>query len=193
MDNVVKTDRRILRTKQTITQSFLALFSEKAFEQITVNEIAERANVNRGTVYLHYKDKYDLLDACIEEHINDLISLCKTREGHTANQGMAGEPKPVFDYIRDHFPFFSAMFSNQRAFLFRERLLNFISVAIKVKMERPDMQPDIDDELKAQFMASAFIGIVEWWIRHRMPHSAQFMADQVRALFEKNQVYPMTP
>jgi hypothetical protein len=39
-------------------------------------------------------------------------------------------------------------------------------------------------------MASAFIGIVEWWIRHQMPHSTQFMADQVRNLFEKNQVYP---
>lgn len=56
MENAVKTDRRILRTKQSITKSFLELFSEKDFEQITINEIAERANVNRGTVYLHYSD-----------------------------------------------------------------------------------------------------------------------------------------
>ncbi|NQX61217.1 TetR/AcrR family transcriptional regulator [Paenibacillus qinlingensis] len=190
MESVVKTDRRILRTKQSITKSFLELFSEKDFEQITINEIAERANVNRGTVYLHYSDKYDLLDTCIEEHINELISLCTKREDDTVNQAMVQEPKPVFDYFREHFPFFSAMFSNQRAFLFRDQLLNFISVNLMIKMERPDNLPIIDNKIKAQFMASAFIGIVEWWIRHHMPQSTQFMADQVRNLFENNQVYP---
>ncbi|BFT73712.1 TetR/AcrR family transcriptional regulator [Paenibacillus sp. P36] len=190
MENVVKTDRRILRTKQAITKSFLELFSEKDFEQITINEIAERANVNRGTIYLHYSDKYDLLDKCIEDHINELISLCTKRENPSVSQGMVQEPKPIFDYFHDNFPFFSAMFSNQRVFLFREQLLNFISVNLMVKMKKPDNQPDIDLELKAQFMASAFIGIVEWWIRHQMPHSTQFMADQVKSLFENNQVYP---
>jgi Transcriptional regulator len=186
MDNAIKIDRRILRTKQSIKKAFLELFSEKDFEQMTINEIAERANVNRGTVYLHFTDKYDLLDKCIEDHVNELISLCKKREDNTISSDGS---KPVFDYLSAHFPFFSAMFSNQRVFLFRERLLNFFAVHLMVKMDSPDHK--IDKELKAQFMASAFIGIVEWWIRHRMPHSTQFMADQVRDLFEKNQVYPI--
>lgn len=189
METKIKTDRRILRSKQSIIKSFLELFSEKDFEQITINEIAERANVNRGTIYLHYSDKYDLLDKCIEDHINELISLCTKREIHIDNQGMVQDPKPIFDYFHDHFPFFSAMFSNQRVFLFREQLLTFISVNLMAKMKKPDNQTDIDHELKAQFMASAFIGIVEWWIRHQMPHSTQFMAEQVRNLFENNQVY----
>lgn len=190
MENSVKTDRRIIRTKQSITKSFLELFSEKDLEQITINEIAERANVNRGTVYLHYSDKYDLLDKCIEDHISELISLCKKQEANPVSQGMVYNSKPVFDYIRDHFPFFSAMFSNQRASLFRDRLLHFISASLMDKMEGPDNEHVIDNELNAQFMASAFIGIVEWWIRHQMPHSRDFMADQVRKLFKKNQIYP---
>lgn len=132
METTVKTDRRILRSKQSIIKSFLELFSEKDFEQITINEIAERANVNRGTIYLHYSDKYDLLDKCMEDHINELISLCTKREALKDNQGMVQDPRPIFDYFRDHFPFFSAMFSNQRVFLFREQLLNFISVNLMV-------------------------------------------------------------
>lgn len=186
MESVVKTDRRILRTKQAITKSFLELFTEKAFEHITINEIAERANVNRGTVYLHFSDKYDLLDTCIEDHINALISLCKKDD--RVSRGMVQEPKPIFDYLHDHFPFFSAMFSNQRAFLFRDQLLKFISVNLMAKLDKLDNTPIIDNEIKAQFMASAFIGIVEWWIRHDMPQSTQFMADQVRTLFENNQL-----
>ncbi|SDW02873.1 TetR/AcrR family transcriptional regulator [Paenibacillus sp. CF384] len=189
MEHEVKTDRRILRTKHSVMKSFLELYAEKEFEQITINEIAERANVNRGTVYLHYTDKYDLLDHCMEDHINALISRCKNREVSKSSHGMVQEPKPVFDYLQDHFSFFFTTFSNQRVFLFRDRLLHFIVVNLMDKMEQPDNPPVVDKELKAQFLASAFIGIVEWWIRQRMPHSSQFMAEQVKHLFEKNQVY----
>ncbi|WP_435172003.1 TetR/AcrR family transcriptional regulator [Paenibacillus glycanilyticus] len=185
MENVAKTDRRILRTKQAIKKSFLELFTEKEFEQITINEIADRANVNRGTVYLHYSDKYDLLDKCTEEHIREIISLCKNRESGEGN------PQQVFEYFQKHFPFFSAMFSNERVFLFRDQLLHFFSVNMTVKMEQTNDKPDIDLEIKSQFMASAFIGIVEWWIRRGMPHSTSFMAGQVQQLFENNQVYSM--
>lgn len=184
MEKAIKTDRRILRTKQSIKNSFLELFSEKNFEQITINEIAERANVNRGTVYLHYSDKYDLLDKCIEDHINEIITLCKKRE--ISSPGLGNESKPVFDYFRDHYPFFSAMFANERVFLFRDRLLNFLSANMMAKMNSAN---PIANEMQAQFMASAFIGIVEWWIRKQMPQSTQFMADQVRNLFEKNLAY----
>lgn len=185
MENAVKTDRRMQRSKQAITKAFLELFQKKEFEQITINEIAERANVNRGTIYLHYADKYDLLDKCVEDHVNEMISLCKKREANSSGQGMVNEPMPVFEYLRDHFQFFFAMFSNQRVFLFRDRLLHFLSVNLMEKMDSGAEDTVADKEIKAQFLASAFIGIVEWWIRHRMPHSAAFMVEQVKHLFEK--------
>ncbi|NGY75686.1 helix-turn-helix transcriptional regulator [Bacillus megaterium] len=43
---------------------------------MTIQDIADKANVNRGTIYLHYMDKYDLLDKMIEEHMNNLEELC---------------------------------------------------------------------------------------------------------------------
>lgn len=187
MEHSDKIDRRILRTKESITKSFLELFLEKEFEQITINEIAERANVNRGTIYLHYSDKYDLLDKCIKAHISHLTLFCMRRESIQVNKDI--ELKRVFDYFKDHFLFFFKMFSNQRVFIFRERLQNFISANLIDKIEQMETKPDIDKEINAQFMASAFIGIVEWWIRHEMPHSSEYMAIQVKKLFEKNEVY----
>ncbi|MGG3312280.1 TetR/AcrR family transcriptional regulator [Paenibacillus lautus] len=188
MEHAVKIDRRILRTKQSIKKSFLELFLEKDFESITINDIADRANVNRGTVYLHYLDKYDLLDKIIEEHINELISQCKKREVYEVNQELIHEPKPFFDYICDHFSFFHTMFSNQRVFVFRDRLQQFISDGLMDKLKKLGSKSYIESELNAQFIASAFIGIVEWWIRHQMPYSTEFMVDQVKKLFEKNQI-----
>jgi AcrR family transcriptional regulator len=69
MTTGTKIDRRILKTKEAINKAFLELFSDKEFEQITINDIADRANVNRGTIYLHYTDKYDLLNKCIDDHL----------------------------------------------------------------------------------------------------------------------------
>lgn len=190
MEIEVKTDRRVLRSQQAIKRSFLELFSDKEFDRITINEIAERANVNRGTVYLHYADKYDLLDKCIEDHVDALISLCKNGVTNAARPVKLHEPLPVFDYFREHFRFFHAMFCNERVLLFRDRLLHFLSVNLMDKLDGTAEDSMHDKEIKAQFLASAFIGILEWWIRRQMPHSAAYMSEQVRQLFETNHVSP---
>lgn len=54
-------DPRIVRTRQLLREALVALLREKDFEVITVQDIADRATVNRATVYAHYQDKYDLL------------------------------------------------------------------------------------------------------------------------------------
>jgi AcrR family transcriptional regulator len=185
-----KVDRRIIKTKEAINRAFLELFSEKELEQITINEIADKANVNRGTVYLHYSDKYDLLDQCIEEHLNNLISFCGKHGLATPSASInPDELQLVFDYLGEHFRFFSAILSNQRASLFRERLLQFISSSVEEKLDQQVKDKAMDNEINAQFMSSAFVGILEWWILKQMPHPPVYMADQVRHLFEKNEVY----
>lgn len=192
MGTSTKIDRRIVKTKEAINKAFLELFSEKELEQITINDISERANVNRGTVYLHYSDKYDLLDKCIEDHLNRLITFCSKNDLDWEEAALVSDLKPIFVYFEENFLFFSAMLSNQRTSVFRERLLTFVSTNVKEKLDRQELHPDIDNELNAQFMASAFVGIVEWWIQHKMPHSTAFMAEQLWRLFEKNDIYPVS-
>lgn len=53
----VREDRRIVKTKAALFNAFLDLLSEKLFEDITVNEICERADIRRATFYKHYNDK----------------------------------------------------------------------------------------------------------------------------------------
>ncbi|MFB5265273.1 TetR/AcrR family transcriptional regulator [Paenibacillus enshidis] len=186
MKTVPRIDRRIIRTKEAITKAFLELFAEKNLEQITINDIADRANVNRGTVYLHYNDKYDLLDKLIDDHLNQLIAFCDP----SGDTPIVSELLPVFLYIRDHFLFFGAMLSTTRAVVFRHRLLEFVSVNVQDKLDQRNTHSEIDHVLNAQFVASAFVGLVEWWIQHNMPHPPEFMADQLWKLFEKNEVFP---
>lgn len=60
-------DIRVLRTKNLIIESFLALVKEKDFDSITVKDITERATINRATFYSHFPDKYILLEQIINQ------------------------------------------------------------------------------------------------------------------------------
>ncbi|CAI6079777.1 TetR/AcrR family transcriptional regulator [Cohnella sp. JJ-181] len=68
-----KPDRRARRTVGLLKQSFRELVEEKGFEAVTVRDIAERADVNRGTFYAHFPDKYGLLDLVIREKLQALL------------------------------------------------------------------------------------------------------------------------
>ncbi|GGA24495.1 TetR/AcrR family transcriptional regulator [Paenibacillus physcomitrellae] len=184
----VKTDLRIIKTKTAINRAFLELFAEKELEQITINEIAAKANVNRGTVYLHYSDKFDLLDKSIEDHLEQLITFCNHDQEPGGQISLISELEPVFIYLQQNYLFFSAMLANERSSLFRERLLHFISSNIKTKLDNHKAPSGIDPELNAQFMAASFVGIVEWWIKEKMPHPPGFMAEQLWKLLKKNEV-----
>ncbi|WP_219837245.1 TetR/AcrR family transcriptional regulator [Paenibacillus sp. R14(2021)] len=186
-----KIDRRIVKTKEAINKAFLELFVSKAFEQITINDISERANVNRGTVYLHYTDKYDLLNKCIEEHFSRMFLSCKHTDTQSEPTEMIGQIKPVFDYFEAHFLFFSSMLSKTRSSVFRERMLEFVTANIIEKLDKQDIGPGMDKHVMTQFMASALVGTIEWWIVNHMPHSPQSMAEQLKQLFERKAVYPL--
>ena len=60
-------DLRVRRTRHLLQQAFMELMAEKDFQAITVQDIAERAMVNRATFYDHFVDKYALLTASITE------------------------------------------------------------------------------------------------------------------------------
>jgi AcrR family transcriptional regulator len=53
-------DRRILKSQDAIQKAVIELMSEKNFDDITIQYISDRANVSRGTIYLHYTDKFYL-------------------------------------------------------------------------------------------------------------------------------------
>lgn len=62
-----KEDPRVKRTRHLLEQAFMELIQEKGFQEMTVQDIAERAGVNRATFYAHFPDKYALLDHNIRQ------------------------------------------------------------------------------------------------------------------------------
>jgi len=68
------TDPRILRSRQMLMEALLRLLTRKEFDDISVQEIADEATLNRATFYLHYRDKNALLHAMTAARFRDLIA-----------------------------------------------------------------------------------------------------------------------
>lgn len=66
-------DKRITKSRKLIQDAFLSLANKSPFENITVKDISERANVNRATFYAHFKDKYNLLDSFISDEFMTIV------------------------------------------------------------------------------------------------------------------------
>lgn len=67
-------DLRIEKTKQSITNTFIALRSKKPLEKITIKELCEQARINKSTFYSHYSDIYALSDALETEVVHSVIA-----------------------------------------------------------------------------------------------------------------------
>jgi AcrR family transcriptional regulator len=68
-----RVDPRVLRTRKLLEQAFIELLNEKGFQEMTIQDITERATVNRATFYAHFEDKYDLLDSFIRQNFNEAL------------------------------------------------------------------------------------------------------------------------
>ena len=68
------TDPRVLRSRQMLMEALLRLLNRKEFDDISIQEIADEATLNRATFYLHYPDKNALLQAMTAARFHDLIA-----------------------------------------------------------------------------------------------------------------------
>lgn len=72
---VKRDDRRARYTKMVIHDAFFELLESEGFDKMSVTDICKRADVNRGTFYLHYEDKYALLDELIDEALDNVAVI----------------------------------------------------------------------------------------------------------------------
>ena len=176
-------DRRIAKSQEAIKKAVIELMSEKNFDDITIQEISDRANVSRGTIYLHYLDKYDLLDKLIAEHIEELRAICES----SSELEFIDANLPWFEYLESHYLFFSTMLASKGAPSFRSQFLDFLIEEFKAEVDvSKGKNQGLNEDIILQFIVTSYVGIVEWWFKNGMPYPPRVMAEQVGILLERN-------
>ncbi|MEK3787308.1 TetR/AcrR family transcriptional regulator [Paenibacillus sp. FSL K6-1230] len=176
-------DRRIMRSRQMIMQAFIGLLGEQDFERITIQGIADRANVNRGTVYLHFADKYDLLEQSVETYLMMLADSCvPDEEADTLlSQDLLIR---TFTYLKEHAAIYSVLITNKGIPAFRHRMTQMIETNITVVVNHMELRTDIQRDVLAQFLSVSITGLIEWWIVQSMPYTPEEMVEQMTKILE---------
>jgi AcrR family transcriptional regulator len=177
-----KVDRRILKTQEALKNAILELMSEKNFDDITIQDLSDRANVSRGTIYLHYMDKYDLLDKLIESHIDELRQRCEA----AAEMDFVSGSLIWTEYFESNYSFFSMMLASKGAPYFRTRFLDFLIEEFRDEVDvTKGKNQGLNKDLTVSFVASAYAGVVEWWFINEKPVPHHVLAEQLGTLLER--------
>lgn len=168
--------------------ALIYLMGEKDFEKITINEIAERADVNRGTIYSHYSDKYDLLDKCLEAQLKELVENCSPVDGTKPYPSKVSLLR-TFEEMEKNALFYRTLLMNKSVPSFRNHLQEMMNKQIRVLIVENNLSLDeLSKDILVQFLSSATVGVIEWWFTHAMPRSAKEITEQLWSLLELNQV-----
>ena len=173
------------KTKENIQKSFLQLLKEKPFMKVSVRDITTIAAINRGTFYLHYEDKYDLLHQIEENllkgfelHLQRLkpdVLLLEAEKGQVS--ALAVE---VFRYIHTNAERFQVLLGENNHFGFHKRLKRFFVNHFGEKMVKNEaffQGLTIRKDYLSSFATSAFLGLVEQWLDNSLAQTPDEMAD----------------
>jgi AcrR family transcriptional regulator len=170
----MKLDPRIRRTRQMLFKAFQDLLTEKTFQLITVQDIAERSTLNRATFYDHFTDKFALLEAMMGERFQTLIAARIAGNEGTCEASLRQLILAACDFLAEvssgcqkHQRQFEPMVESQVKAVIRESLL--------AGLRRHGAR---NPELKATMVSWAITGAALQWSREKKT-SADELADAV--------------
>ena len=166
-------DRRIQKTTNLLHQALGTLIREKPYNEISVQEILDRANVGRSTFYMHFRDKDDLLVSSIHDMLGSVQAPLETLPSGKPYERIVRFSLPVFEHIHQHRHAGTAMMGARGRAVVHEHLQKVVAERIADDMRKQFQgrrtPATIPQDLVAQHVASTFILVLNWWVESRRP------------------------
>lgn len=173
-------DRRVRRTKQLIKQSLIELMHEKPFKDITVKDITERADLNRGTFYLHYTDIYDLLSKIEDETLQAIEEMLLDYRCKINTPSCYELLNEFFSYIEDNRNLFQILLHSESEGIFLNKLqhlIKTIGLDLMKMFYKDTSRPHYSYFLS--FVLNGILGVTEQWFNNGMDMSSTEMATMI--------------
>ena len=174
---VESTDPRILRSRRMLMEALAKLLTQKEFDDISIQEIADEATLNRATFYLHYPDKNALLEAMTAARFRDLIE----RRGlsfSNCDGALRAIALGVCDYLAER-----TGCPSQLAKMPLERsIIPVVEGMFREGARHHEPRPGVDAELLATTAAWAIFGAARRWYQTPDRIPAEEMAARIEAM-----------
>lgn len=175
-----RTERRKQRTRYQLMQAAGELILEKGYDNVSIQDITDRADVGRGTFYIHFKDKEEIAWEMIREHSEIVVSQMDER--------LADETFPRKEYLswvmffekaaetRD---FMHAIMGGKGSLFIYRHIVEF-SIRLHERNiidRRYKIDLDVPPAILANFATGALMQVVNWWLETPNDYTAEQMAD----------------
>ena len=180
-----KEDPRVKRTRNLILTAFDELLPEKGFRSLTVQDITDKAEINRATFYAHFTDKYDLLDKSIQQTFRQELEKWTLNACHYTDENLRMLIVSVCEFVSYAYrhctnaqPQFEALVETQ----VKKQLQELLQLWLEKE------ETEVDTNTAATAASWAIYGLVLQWNREKETDrlSAEQFANQVFPLIAAN-------
>lgn len=169
-------DRRIQRTRQLLHDALFLLIIEQGYEEVTIADITERANLGRTTFYLHYQDKEDLLKTSIRALMHELQQDVEPSAEEVCPYSV--RCIRIFQHVAQRQQLYRALLRETGSVNIGNLMRTyFAELFLRQTLEplKRENVPSLSNELIAAHAAGSLFGLLSWWLNHEAPPSAEQM------------------
>lgn len=168
-----KVDRRTQRTQHNLTHAMVDLVTEKRFDDITVQNLIDRADIGRSTFYSHFRDKEDLfqknweafLNFCLEQIVWDQVG-----------KGSFFPVRFLFEHLQEVQPFYRGLVLSRKSEPLMKSGADYLTQQLTKQLQAHlKCHPAIPIPILANYLATELFALLKWWLDERMPYSPERM------------------
>lgn len=165
-------DRRVIRTRGLLKEALVELVSEQPYEEITIREITDRADIGYATFFRHYDGVDDLMLEFFSGIVEELESLTDRHEGRYFEQ----EGQRLFEHVAEHQALYRGIL-NSHTFTHKLRAHFTQMVQKHLFTHAQEISSSlIPIDIAAQHMVASILGLIDWWLANDLPYPVERMA-----------------
>ncbi|SRR5581483_2241691 len=175
MSGKKKPDRRAQRTRHQLGHALVELVKEKRFDDITVQEVIDRADVGRSTFYTHFRDKEDLFQKDWEQFLD---ALAQHIEWDKAGSSSFIPVAHLFAHLQDYHRFYKGLERSRKADAVFKHGVAYLSAKIDEALAARltnRTAAAVPSAVLANFISNQLFAQLQWWLDHGMPYSPERM------------------
>lgn len=176
-----KIDRRVQRTRQLLHKSLMELILEKPYDQITVQDILDHANVGRATFYGHFSDKDDLLLGGLDDAQFDIRQYVEEADA-AADKGKLIPSYSLFHHAQQFHLLYKALLGNHGIEIVKTAFRKHLTHMVEQRLKQHSPAFSLPLPVMSQYLVGALMTLMTWWLDHDMPYSPQEMDTMVQQM-----------
>ena len=178
-----KEDRRVRRTKKLLVQALTKLMSQKQIKEITVKELTDLADVNRGTFYLYYKDIFDMVEKTEDALFDALNEITRPVEDEGMPESLTPMLVSLFEFIGQNSEMVSVLLSPNGDMSFLHRLNTLLREKfISLSPFGKGGERETESDCRYSFAVFGAAGLIRSWLNRGQKESPEHMAALTNSL-----------